>query len=161
MLRFELRDQLCLELAGLLGVEITHFLGNIDKGYNCLVVAFLRALRSCAASTAYVNGLFLALCVADKLARLLLNIPGGTRGLKDCPTNFLTLAIAALDQRLVALLDLFLLGLLFEGDLADLLKVLLADLFRSGLKLSHISVMALFNLLMCALKDGIPLQGGH
>ena len=44
MLRFELRDQLCLELAGLLGVQVTHLLRNINKRNDCFIMALLGSL---------------------------------------------------------------------------------------------------------------------
>ena len=51
-------------------------------------------------------------------------------------------------------------GLLLEGDLAGLLKVLLTDLFLSRLELSDIGVVALLDILVRALKNGVLLQGG-
>ena len=79
MLRFEFRYQPCLEFASFLWVQIAYFLRNIKEGCNCLIMALLRALISSAASTTYVNGLLLTFCVSNKLARLLLNIPGSAR----------------------------------------------------------------------------------
>jgi len=49
-------------------------------------------------------------------------------------------------------------GLLLESDLAGLLKVLLADLLLSRVELCDVSVVALFHVLVCALKDGVLLQ---
>ena len=54
----------------------------------------------------------------------------------------------------------FLSGHLPEGDLTLLLKVLFAHLLLSGLKLGHIGVMALFHILVIALKDGLFLKSG-
>ena len=76
MLRFEFGYQPCLEFAGLLGIQITYFLRNIDQSCYFFVMALFRALISCAASTTYVDGQLLTLCVANKLAWLLLNILG-------------------------------------------------------------------------------------
>ena len=98
--------------------------------------------------------------ISHKLARLLLNVSCGTGGLVHSPAFFGARAIADLLQGLVALLHCFIIGLLLERDLAGLLKVLLTHLLLSRLELCHIGVMALFNVLVCALKDGILLERG-
>jgi hypothetical protein len=48
---------------------------------------------------------------------------------------------------------------LFEGDLARLFKVFFANLLLSSRELCDIGVVALLNILVCALKDGIFLKG--
>merc|ERR1712183_989866 len=53
------------------------------------------------------------------------------------------------------------LSLLLEGDLALLLKVLLAHLLLARLELGDIGVVALFSLLVGALQDWLLLQTGH
>ena len=62
---------------------------------------------------------------------------------------------------LVALLHRLIEGLLLEGDLTALLKVLLADLLLGRLELGHIGEVALLGVLVGALQDGILLEGGH
>ena len=76
MLRFKFGYQPCLEFAGLLGIQITYLVRNIDQGCHFFVMTLFRALISCTASTTYVNGQLFTLCVADKFAWLLLNILG-------------------------------------------------------------------------------------
>ena len=61
------------------------------------------------------------------------------------------MAIAGLDQRPVAFLDILLDGLLLKSDLAGLLKVLLADLLLTGLELGDVGVVTLLDILVGAL----------
>jgi hypothetical protein len=75
----EFGDKLGLEAAGLLGVQVTGFLRDVNKGSDDLIVALLRSLLSDTASTADLDGKLLALGVSNKLTRLLLNILGGAR----------------------------------------------------------------------------------
>ena len=158
MLRLKGRNQPGLEAASLLWVEIADLLRNIKKRGNSLVMALLRSLLCGAASTADLNWQLLTPGVTNKLAGLLLNILGSTGGLVDSLANISTLAIAGLDQRPVAFLDILLDGLLLKSDLAGLLKVLLADLLLGRVELSDICVVALLHILVCALKDGVFLQ---
>ena len=160
MLRLELGDQLRLEAAGLLGVEIADLLRDIEQRNDSLVVTLLRTLLSNTASTADLNRELLTLRVTNKLAGLLLYVPGRAGRLIDSPALFGTLTIADLHQRLVALLHLFLCRLLLEGDLAGLLKILLTHFLLGSFKLRHIGVVALLNILVGALKDGILLECG-
>ena len=160
MLRLELRDQLSLEAASLLGVEIADLLGDIKQRHNSLVMALLGALLSDTACTTDLNRELLATCVTNKLAGLLLYVPGRAGGLIDSPAFFGTLAVADLLQGLVALLHSLIECLLFEGDLAGLLKILLTHFLLGSFKLRHIGVVALLNILVGALKDGILGEGG-
>ena len=98
--RVELGDKLGLEAAGLLGVQVTGFLRDIDEGSDDLIVALLRSLLKGAASTADLNGQLLALGVTDKLARRLLHILGGARGLIYRLAHLLSLAIALLNGKI-------------------------------------------------------------
>ncbi len=66
-----------------------------------------------------------------------------------------------LGSGLVALLHGLIEGLLLEGDLAALLKILLADLLLRGLELGHVGEVALLRVLVRALQDGILLERGH
>ncbi len=125
----QLGHQLGDELADLLGVQVAHLLGHINKGSENLVVALLLSLLEGTAGAADLNGQLLAGGVADKLAGLLLNILGGTGGLVHGSALLGALAVAHLGHGLVALLDGLVEGLLLEGDLTSLLKVLLANLF--------------------------------
>jgi len=160
MLRLELGDQLGLEAAGLLGVEIADLLGDIKQRHNCLVMALLSTLLSDTASTADLNRELLATGVTNKLAWLLLDVPGRAGGLIHGPAFFRTLTIADLLQGLVALLHGLIESLLLEGDLAGLLKILLAHFLLGRFKLRHIGVVALLNILVGTLEDGILLECG-
>ena len=154
------RHQLGLEPARLLGVQVTDLLWHINERGDGLVVALLGSLVGDTASSADLNRELLALGVSNKLARLLLNILGGTAGLIDGPALLGSLAVAHLLKGPVALLDLLLLGLLLKGDLAGLLKVLLTDLLLGGVELCHVGVVALLDVLVGALEDGVFLEGG-
>ncbi len=66
-----------------------------------------------------------------------------------------------LSSGLVALLHGLIEGLLLEGDLAALLKVLLADLLLRGLELGHVGEVALLGVLVGALQNGILFERGH
>ena len=70
------------------------------------------------------------------------------------------MTIAYLLQRPVALFHSFVEGLLLEGDLTYLLKILLAHLLLGSLKLCHIGVMALLHILVGTLENGVLLQCG-
>jgi len=157
--RLQLGHKLGLEAAGLLGVQVANFLWDVNEGSDGLVVALLWALLGNTASSANLDGELLTLGVANKLAWLLLNVLGSTARLVNGSALFWTLSVANLLQGLVALLDGFIHSLLLEGDLAGLFKVLLADLLLSWSELRHISVVALFDILVGALKNGILLQG--
>jgi len=71
-------DELGLEAASLLWVQVTDFLWDVDKGGDGLVVAFLWSFFGHTASTADLDWKLLALGVADELAWLLLDVLGGT-----------------------------------------------------------------------------------
>ena len=157
----ELGHELSHEATCLLGVEVTNLLGDIHQGCDHLLVALLLALLSDAASAANLNREFLAGSVANKLAGLLLNILGGTGGLVHSPALLGALTIADLLQRSVTFLDGLVEGLLLEGDGAELLEVLLADLLLGGGELGDVGVVALLGVLVGALQDGLLLQGGH
>ena len=160
MLGLELGDELGLEPAGLLGVQVAHLLRDIKERHNGLVVALLGTLLGDAAGTADLNGELLATRVADKLAGLLLDVLGGARGLVDGPALLGSLAVANLFKGLVALLHGLIESLLLESDLAGLLEILLTHFLLGSLKLRHIGVVALFDVLVGALEDGILLESG-
>ncbi len=160
MLGLEAGHKLGLEAAGLLGVQVAHFLRNVHKRGNHLLVTLLRSFLSDTASTTNLNWQLFTTGVTNKLARLLLNITSGARRLIDSPALFRSLAIADLFQGLVALLHCFIEGLLLEGDLTGLLKVLFADLFLSRGELCHIGVVALLHVLVGTLQDGVLLERG-
>ena len=69
------------------------------------------------------------------------------------------MSIANLFKGLVTLLHSLVESLLLEGDLAGFLKVLLADFLLGRGELCDVGVMALLNILVCAFKDGILLDG--
>ena len=78
MLRLELGDELGLEPAGLLGIQVTHLFRYIQEGGDSLVMAFLSTLLCEAPCTTNFHRKLLATGVANKLAWLLLHILGGT-----------------------------------------------------------------------------------
>ena len=156
----QLGHQLGLQLAGLLGVQVAHLLGNVNEGGNGLVVALLSSLLVGAAGSADLHRQLLASGVSHKLARLLLHILGGAGGLIHGPALLRALAVAHLLDRAVALPHSLVEGLLLEGDLTLLLKVLLAHLLLGRGELGDIGVVALLHVLVRALKDRILLQGG-
>ena len=160
MLGLELGDKLGLEPAGLLGVEVAHLLGDVKERHNSLVVALLGTLLGDTAGAADLNGQLLTLRVTNKLAGLLLDVLGGARGLIEGPALLWSLPVADLLEGLVALLHGLVESLLLEGDLAGLLEILLTHFLLSSLKLCHIGVMALFDVLVGALEDGILLESG-
>jgi len=155
----EPRDKLGLEAAGLLGVQVTGLLRDINKGCDDLIVALLFSLLSDTASTADLNGQLLTLGVSDKLTRLLLNVLGGARRFIDSSALLRALTIANLLEWPVAFLDGLIESLLLEGDLTSLLEVLLANLLLSRRELCDIGVVTLLNILVCAFKDGVLLDG--
>jgi len=116
--RLQLGNKLGLEAAGLLWVQVTDLLWDVNKRSDGLVVALLWSLFSDTASSADLNWKLFTLGVSDKLARLLLNILGSTAGFVDSSALLRSLAVANLFQRLVALLDGFVNSLLFESNLA-------------------------------------------
>jgi hypothetical protein len=158
VLRRQFGDKLGLEPAGLLGVQVTDFLRDIQERHNDLVVALFSTLLSGTSSATDLNGELLAGSVTDKLAGLLLNVLGGTGGLVHCPALFWALTVTDLLQRLIALSHCFIQRLLLEGDLTGLLKVLFTHLLLGSNELRNIGVMALFHILVCALKNGILLK---
>ena len=160
MLRHQLGHQLGGITTSLLGVEVAHLLGDIKKRHDGLVMALLGTLLGDTAGTADLNGELLTPRVTHKLAGLLLDILGGARGLVDGPALLGSLAVTDLLQGLVALLHGLVESLLFEGDLAGLLKIFLTHFLLGRLKLRHIGVVALLNILVGALKDGILGESG-
>ena len=122
-------------------------------------MALLSTFLSDTSSTTDLNGELLTLGVSNKLAGLLLNVPGGTGRLIDSTALLRALAIAHLLEGPVALLHILFNSLLLEGDLTALFKVLLANFLLGGVELCDIGVMALLNILVVALKNGILLQG--
>ncbi len=161
MLRLQAGDQLGLQTAGLLGVQVAHLLRDINEGSDGLVMALLGALLGGAAGTTDLDGKLLTASIANKLARLLLNITSGTRGLIHGLTDIRALAIAHLNKGPVALLHILFDSLLLESDLTALLKILLTHFLLSRVELCDIGVVALLNILVGTLKDGILLQGGY
>ena len=159
MLRLELRDQLGLEAAGLLGVQVTNLLRDVNQRCDGLVVALFGSLLGNTPSTANLNWQLLALGVSDKLAGLLLNVLGSAAGLVDSAALLRSLAVANLFQRLVALLDGFVNSLLLECNLTGLLEVFLAHLLLAGLELCDVCVVALLYIFVGALKDGVLGEG--
>ena len=155
----ELGDELGLETASLLGVQVADLLGDVDKGGDLLIVALFLALFGDTSGAANLDGEFLAAGVSDELARLLLDVAGSAARFVDSLANIFALAVAVFDEGTVALLHGLLGSLLLEGDLTSFLEVLLADFFLSGDELRDVGVVALFDVLVGALEDGILPEG--
>ena len=161
VLRREARHQLGHKPAGLLGVEITHFLGNINNAGEDLVVTLLITFLQSAAGSTDLDGKLLTGGVSHELTGLLLHILGAAGGLVHSLTDLLSLAVTNLLYRFVTFPHSLVESLLFEGDGTSLLKVLLADLLLCRLKLGDVGVVTLLHVLVSALQDWLLLQGGH
>jgi len=159
LLGLQAGNQFCLKSAGLLGIEITDFLGNINQSINFFIVAFLCALSAHATSSANLDRKLFTGSVSNKFTRSFLNISGSTGGFINSSTFLLALSIANLLLWPVALSDGLFAGLLLERDLALLLKVLLANLFLCGPEVGDICVMALLQVLVGAGEDGVLGDG--
>jgi hypothetical protein len=85
-------------LADLLGVQVAGLLRHIHNRGEDLVVTLLRPLLECAAGAADLNRQFLALGVADILARGLLHVLGGAGGFVDSLADLLPLPVALLNK---------------------------------------------------------------
>ncbi len=157
-LGFQAGDQLSLETARLLWVQVTDLLRNINKRGNGLVMALLRSFFSDTPSTTDLYRQFLTAGITYKFARLLLNVAGCAGGLVDSPALLRALTIADLVQRLVALFHILINCLLLESNLAGLFKILLTNLLLGRRELGDIGVMTLLYILVCALKNGILLE---
>ena len=155
--RRQTRHQLGHVSAGLLRVEITDFLRNIKKRSNHLLMTLFRTFFISAASSTDLHRQLLTAGVSYKLARLLLNILGGTGALIHCPALLRSLTIAHLLNRFVTLLNSLIDSFLFECDAALFLKVLLTHLLLSWFELSDIGVVTLLCVLVGALQDWILL----
>lgn len=159
-LRLQLGNQLGDELAGLLWVEVASFFGDIDKGSDHFIVALLGTLSGSASGSADLDGQLFAVRVADKFARLLLNVLCRASTLVDGLALLRAVAVANLFDRFVAFLHRLVEGLLLEGDLARFLKVLFAHFFLGGVELREVGVVALLDVLVGALQDRILLERG-
>jgi hypothetical protein len=71
-------DELGLEAAGLLGVQITDLFGDIDERSDGLIVALFGSFLGGTSSTANLDREFFATGVTDEFTGLLLNVLGGT-----------------------------------------------------------------------------------
>jgi hypothetical protein len=123
------RDQLSLESACLLRIQVTGFFGNINERCEDFVVAFFRTFIGYTSSAADFNGQLLTASISNKFTWLFFHVSGGASGLKQGTALLWALAIANLLQRTVTLLHSFIESLLFKGDLAGLLKVLITNFF--------------------------------
>ena len=147
----QLRNQLCLQPAGFLGVQVTLLLRNVNKRGDGLVMALLRTFLKNTASSADLDRKLLTAGVPNELARLLLHVLGRARGLVHRLANFFTLPVANLLCWLVTLPHCLVEGLLLEGDGAGLLEVLFTHLLLGRSKLGDISIVALLGVLVGAL----------
>ena len=143
--------KLGLESAGLLGVQVTGLLRNINKRRDDLIVALLSSLLSDTTSTADLNWQLLAVGVSNKCTRLCLNVLGCAGRLIECAALLRTLTIANLLKGLVAFLHSLIESLLLEGDLTRFFKVFLTNFLLSWRKLCDIGVVALFNIFVSTL----------
>ena len=154
----KLGSELSLEATGLLWVEVANLFRDVNGGGDGLVMALLRTLLCDTSSTTDLNGELLTLGVTNKLARLLLNIPGSAGALKQCAAFLRTLTIANFLQGPIALFHTLIKCLLLESNLATFLKVLLTKLFLSWFKLCDVGVVAFLHTLVGAFQDGITLE---
>jgi len=157
----QFRNKLGHKSAGLLRVEITNLFRNINKRSCYFIMTFFWTFFISAASSTYLHRQLLTAGVSYKLARLLLNILGAAAALIHCPALLRSLTIAHLLHRFVTLLNCLIECLLFEGDAAQFLKVLLAHLLLTGFELSDIGVVTLLCVLVSALQDRLLLYAGH
>ena len=157
----KLGDKLGLEATGLLRVQVTSLLRNINQGGDDLLVALFFAFFSDTSSTTDFNWKLLALSITHKLSCLLLNVLGGTRGFVDSAALLGALAIANLFNGPVAFLHSLVESLLLEGDLTSLFKILLANLLLSWRELCDVGVVALLDILVGAFQDGVFLESLH
>ena len=79
-------------------------------------------------------------------------------GLVHSLADLLALAVTDLLDRLVALPYGLIKGLLLEGDLAGLLKVLLANLLLGRFELGDVGVVALLDILVSTFQYRLLLQ---
>ena len=161
MLGREARHQLGNVPAGLLWVEVTHLLGDINKAGDDLVMALLGSLLEGTASSADLNGKLLTGGVSHELAGLLLHVLGAAGGLVHSPALLGTLAVTDLLHWLVALLHSLVKSFLLECDGTQFLEVLFADFLLSRFELSNVGVVTLLGVLVSTLQDGLLLQAGH
>ena len=146
--------------AGLLRVEITDLLGNINKtGDDLVVTLFITFLQSTPSSTDLDRKLLTG-GVSHELAGLLFHVLGAAGGLVHSLADLLPLAVTNLLNWFVTLSDGLIESLLLEGDLTRLLEVLLADLLLGRFELGDVGVVALLDVLVGALQDGLLLQSG-
>lgn len=89
------------------------------------------------------------------------NSPCSTCGLIDGSADIFALTVAHRLQGPITLFDGFFLRHLFKGDLADFFKILFANFFLSRFKLSYISIVTLFHILMRTLQNGLFFQRLH
>merc|ERR1712055_476634 len=92
----QLGNQLCLQPAGFLGVQVTLLLRNVNKRGDGPVMALLRTFLKNTASSADLDRKLLTAGVPNELARLLLHVLGRARGLVHCLANLRALAVAHL-----------------------------------------------------------------
>ena len=158
MLGREARHQLGNVPAGLLWVEVTHLLGDINEAGDDLVMALLIPFFKSTASSADLYWQLLTGGVSHELAGLLLHVLGAAGGLVHSLADLLALAVTDLLYRLVALPYGLVKGLLLEGDLAGLLEVLLANLLLGRFELGDVGVVALLDILVSTLQYRLLLQ---
>ena len=149
------RDELGLQSACLLRVQVACLLRDIDERVNFLIVTFFGSLFGGASSSADLDGELFARGITNKLSGTLLDVASGAGGFIKSTTLLGSLSVAHLLQWPVALFHSFSGGLLLEGDLTLLLKVLLANFFLSGFEFGDVGVVTLLLAFMNALKNGV------
>jgi len=154
-------DKLGHKFADILGVQVTNFLRDINKGGENFLMALLITFLKDTSSTADLHWKLLAGSISNKLARLLLNVLGGTGGFIHSSALLRSLTIANLLNWFVAFVDSLIESFLLEGDGTGLLKVLLTHLLLTWFELGDIGVVALLCVLVGTLQDGFLLQAGH
>lgn len=124
-------------------------------------MAFLWARLRHTSSATDLNRKFLTLCISNKLSLAFVHILGRTGRFINCAAHIWASPITNFFQWSVTLFNSFSYSLLFKGDLANLLEVLLARFFLCRFEICNISIVTFFNILMLALQDWIFGQSFH
>ena len=115
LLWLEAGDKLGDQPAGLLRVEVTSLLGDINDTGDDLVMALLITFLKSTASSADLDRELLTGGVSHELAGLLLHVLGAAGGFIDSPALLRSLAVTDFLHRFVALLHSLVVCPLLEG----------------------------------------------
>jgi len=147
--------------AGLLWVQVTNFFWDINNGGKDFVMAFLWTFFKGTPSSTDLYRKLLTASVSNKLAWLFLHILGCAGRLIHSLADLLTLTIAHLLGRLIALSHCLVESFLLEGNLTGFFKVLFTNFLLGRLEFCDIGVVTLLGVFVGALQYRILLEGGH